>query len=102
MPLRQSDSEGFGLCDLPRSWEAATSVITIPGLGLLRIRLILAFWEWYRRAEFTCDRAGLLCVQDPESALSALGKLAEPRRRSRRGIQHRRRGRAGTGASRRE
>src|SRR5258708_2439743 len=61
---------------LMRSWEAASSLIPIPGLGLLRIPLILAYWEWYRRAEFTCDRAGLLCVQDPASALSALGKLA--------------------------
>ena len=61
---------------LLKSWEAASSLIPIPGLGLLRIPLILAFWEWYRRAEFTCDRAGLLCVQDSEAALSALGKLA--------------------------
>ena len=61
---------------LIRYWEVLASVIPIPGVGMLRIPLLLAYWEWYRRAEFTCDRAGLLCVQDPAPALSALAKLA--------------------------
>ncbi|MBM3756238.1 MAG: hypothetical protein FJW38_19895 [Acidobacteria bacterium] len=52
------------------------SVVPIPGIGLLRIPLLIAFWEWYRRAEFTCDRAALLCVQDLEPSLRALAKLA--------------------------
>ena len=57
-------------------WDAVSSLMPVPGIGLLRIPLLIAFWEWYRRAEFTCDRAGLLCVQTPQAALSALGKLA--------------------------
>jgi RNA polymerase subunit RPABC4/transcription elongation factor Spt4 len=61
---------------LVRYWDILTSVVPIPGVGLLRIPLLLAFWEWYRRAEFTCDRAGLLCVQNPEAGLRALAKLA--------------------------
>jgi len=61
---------------LVQYWDAVSALMPIPGLGLLRIPLLLAFWEWYRRAEFTCDRAGVLCTQTPAAALSALGKLA--------------------------
>ena len=61
---------------LVQYWDVLTSLMPVPGLGLLRIPLLIAFWEWYRRAEFTCDRAGLLCVQQSEPALLALGKLA--------------------------
>ena len=61
---------------LVQYWDAITALLPLPGLGLLRIPLLLAFWEWYRRAEFTCDRAGLLCLQNPDPALSALSKLA--------------------------
>ena len=61
---------------LVQYWDAVSALLPIPGLGLLRIPLLIAFWEWYRRAEFTCDRAGLLCVQNPPAALSGLGKLA--------------------------
>lgn len=61
---------------LVQYWDAVSALLPIPGLGLLRIPLLIAFWEWYRRAEFTCDRAGFLCVQTPPAALSALGKLA--------------------------
>ena len=61
---------------LVQYWDAVSALLPIPGIGLLRIPLLIAFWEWYRRAEFTCDRAGLLCVQTPQAALTALGKLA--------------------------
>jgi Zn-dependent protease with chaperone function len=61
---------------LMQYWDLLVSVIPVPGLGLLRIPLLLAYWEWYRRAEFTCDRAGLLCVQDIEPCLTGLGRLA--------------------------
>lgn len=57
-------------------WEILSSVVPIPGVGLLRIPLLIAYWEWYRRSEFTCDRAGLLCVQSLEPGLRALTKLA--------------------------
>ena len=61
---------------LVQYWDAVSALLPIPGIGLLRIPLLIAFWEWYRRAEFTCDRAGLLCLQTPQPALTALGKLA--------------------------
>ncbi len=47
-------------------------------LGLGRIAgmaLFSAFFEWMRQAEFSCDRAGLLTVQDPSIALSATMKM---------------------------
>jgi Zn-dependent protease with chaperone function len=37
---------------------------------------ILALRAWSRRAEVTCDRAGLLCVKDFEIATGAMVKLA--------------------------
>ncbi|MBI2685172.1 MAG: M48 family metallopeptidase [Acidobacteria bacterium] len=61
---------------LIRYWDLLASVVPIPGLGLLRVPLLIAYWEWYRRAEFTCDRAALLCLQDLEPSLRALAKLA--------------------------
>lgn len=56
-------------------WDAAASLIPIPGLGLIRVPLLIAFWEWYRRAELTCDRAGLLCVQVAQPALDGTWKI---------------------------
>lgn len=39
-------------------------------VGALGVRAILiALFEWYRKAELSCDRAGLLCAQDPQAAL---------------------------------
>lgn len=61
---------------LIRYWDILSSVVPIPGIGLLRFPLLIAYWEWYRRAEFTCDRAGLLCVQNAKPGLNALAKLA--------------------------
>ncbi len=37
---------------------------------------VLALQSWARRAEITCDRAGLLCCHDPQIAERALVKLA--------------------------
>ncbi|MCA9603938.1 MAG: M48 family metallopeptidase, partial [Myxococcales bacterium] len=36
----------------------------------------LALQAWYRRAEVTCDRAGLLCVDDPRAPARAFLKMA--------------------------
>lgn len=36
----------------------------------------MALMTWYRRAEITCDRAGLLCVKDIDVATKSLLKLA--------------------------
>ncbi len=40
------------------------------------IPLTLALNAWRRRAEITCDRAGLLCSRDMEAATKSLAKLA--------------------------
>ena len=38
--------------------------------GYWAIRAVIAaLCEWYRKTELSCDRAGLLCVQDPQAAL---------------------------------
>lgn len=37
---------------------------------------VMALQSWTRRAEITCDRAGLICSGDPAAAQSALVKLA--------------------------
>ena len=47
------------------------------GLGsLLGQGLVVALHDWYRKAELTADRAGLLCVQDLDPCLSTMMKLA--------------------------
>lgn len=47
------------------------------GLGaLLGQGLVLALNEWYRKAELTADRAGLLCVQDIQPCIRTFMKLA--------------------------
>lgn len=39
-------------------------------MGAIGLRAVIAaLREWYRKAELTCDRAGLLCGQDPAAAL---------------------------------
>ncbi|MFB9908144.1 M48 family metallopeptidase [Allokutzneria oryzae] len=38
--------------------------------------IIIALQDWYRRAQLSADRAGLLCVQDPAVALRAHIKLS--------------------------
>lgn len=38
--------------------------------------LVIALYDWYRKAELTADRAGLLCVQDIDPCIRAFMKLA--------------------------
>ena len=38
--------------------------------------VVAALREWYRKSELSCDRAGLLCGQDPPAALRAQIQLA--------------------------
>lgn len=47
--------------------QATVSWVPIGALGLRAI--IAALMEWFRKAELTGDRAGLLCGQDPAAAL---------------------------------
>lgn len=45
-------------------------------LGPLIMPAVLALSAWYRRAEITCDRAGLLCSQDLDAGARSFVKLA--------------------------
>jgi Zn-dependent protease with chaperone function len=45
-------------------------------IGPLVLPAVVALNAWYRRAEITCDRAGLLCSQDLDSASRSFIKLA--------------------------
>lgn len=54
----------------------------IPYVGqVVSLGLQLALLEWNRKAEFSCDRAGLLATQDVEATANALAKLAGYSRR---------------------
>ncbi|MFB0959409.1 MAG: M48 family metallopeptidase [Clostridiaceae bacterium] len=47
------------------------------GVGeLVSSGLVLALYNWYRKSEFTADRAGLLACQNPDAAISVMTKLA--------------------------
>jgi Zn-dependent protease with chaperone function len=50
-------------------------------LGPLIEPALIALRSWYRRAEITCDRAGLLCSGDLDSGVSSFMKLAIGSRR---------------------
>lgn len=47
------------------------------GIGnLVSSALQIALYNWYRKSEFTADRAGLLCCQNIDAAVSAMIKIA--------------------------
>ncbi|HXT47080.1 MAG TPA: M48 family metallopeptidase [Gemmatimonadaceae bacterium] len=48
----------------------------IPGLGLIALPVQLALLEWYRKAELSADRAGLLASQDPPVTMGMYLKFA--------------------------
>ncbi len=49
----------------------------LPGIAqVMTVGFKLALLEWNRKAEFSCDRAGLLATQKPEAIAGALSKLA--------------------------
>ncbi|MFY7999990.1 MAG: M48 family metallopeptidase [Candidatus Kapaibacteriota bacterium] len=50
------------------------SNIPLGGAAVMAIRM--ALMEWYRKSELSCDRAGLLVVQDPEVCYTLEMKLA--------------------------
>ena len=51
--------------------QATMGIGAIIGQGLT-----FALLEWYRKAELTADRSGLLCVQDSDTAIRTFMKLA--------------------------
>ena len=48
----------------------------IPGLGLITLPIQLALLEWYRKAELSADRAGLLATQDPRASMQLFMRFA--------------------------
>lgn len=54
----------------------STSIQWMP-IGAWGIRaIILGLNEWFRKSELSCDRAGLLCVQEPKTALRVHASMA--------------------------
>jgi len=47
-----------------------------PIVGIAARAILVGLLEWQRKAEFSCDRAGLLAVQDPNVVMTGLMKLA--------------------------
>jgi len=54
----------------------ATRIAWIPLGNLAITALITALKEWFRKAELSCDRAGLLAGQDLQASMRGLMKLA--------------------------
>jgi Zn-dependent protease with chaperone function len=64
---------------LARNIAAVVSLIGQATLGLgalLGQGLVVALYDWYRKAELSADRAGLLCVQDINPCVRSFMKLA--------------------------
>jgi Zn-dependent protease with chaperone function len=55
-------------------WAANLSWLPVGAIALRAI--ITAMFEWWRKAEFSADRAGLLAGQDPAASMRLLMKLA--------------------------
>lgn len=47
-----------------------------PIVGIAARAVLVALLEWSRKSELSCDRAGLLAVQDPEVVLRTMLKMA--------------------------
>ena len=45
-------------------------------MGLAARAVLVALLEWSRKSELSCDRAGLLAVQDPEVVMRTMLKMA--------------------------
>jgi Zn-dependent protease with chaperone function len=54
----------------------ATRIAWVPLGNLAIMALVTALKEWFRKAELSSDRAGLLAGQDPQASMRALMKLA--------------------------
>jgi Zn-dependent protease with chaperone function len=54
----------------------ATKIAWLPLGNIAILALITALKEWFRKAEISCDRAGLLVGQDPQASMRGLMKLA--------------------------
>jgi len=47
-----------------------------PIVGLAARAVLVALLEWSRKSELSCDRAGLLAIQDPETVMRSMLKMA--------------------------
>lgn len=47
-----------------------------PVVGIAARAILIALLEWSRKAELSCDRAGILAVQDPEPGMRTMLKFA--------------------------
>ncbi|MFN8555994.1 MAG: M48 family metallopeptidase [Dehalococcoidia bacterium] len=47
-----------------------------PLIGLVALPVLIALFEWYRKSELSCDRAGLLAVQLPDAAMGSMMRIA--------------------------
>jgi Zn-dependent protease with chaperone function len=47
-----------------------------PLVGIAARAVLVALLEWSRKSELSCDRAGLLAIQDPETTMRAMLKMA--------------------------
>jgi len=47
-----------------------------PVVGLAARAVLVALLEWSRKSELSCDRAGLLSIQDPEIVMRTMMKMA--------------------------
>ena len=56
--------------------KLSTLLVNIPLTGLVLKSLTLGLMEWNRKSELSCDRAGLLTVQDPDVPIHLLMKMA--------------------------
>jgi Zn-dependent protease with chaperone function len=56
--------------------NAAAFFVRIPVAQIVLAGVVTALKEWYRKSELSCDRAGLLVVQEPKVATTLLMKLA--------------------------
>lgn len=52
------------------------SMMGFPVVGLAARAVLMALMEWHRKAELSCDRAGILAVQDPVPALCTMHRFA--------------------------
>ncbi|MFS8479734.1 MAG: M48 family metallopeptidase [Micromonosporaceae bacterium] len=62
------------MLDILTRWARRVSWLPVGSVVLLGV--VAALREWWRKAELSADRAGLLAGQDPDAALRLLMKLA--------------------------
>lgn len=60
--------------------KISVSVLNLPFTAVVLAGLVYALREWDRKSELSADRAGLLAVQNPETAYTLLVKMAGAKR----------------------